>query len=101
MNLSKQEFELIEKAEQAVLKTRNSAVILLVTLGTSFLAFLGGRLEPDFFAILCCAISMITVCLPQIHGPKYRDIVKLLAKLRSDPEPEPIDTLIDVLSRKP
>ena len=101
MNLSKSEFEMIEKAELAQTKSRNSTLMLLLILAVGFLAFIDGMLTSELFAILCCAFSLLVVSLLLIHGPRYQDLVKLLVNIKSSAEIEPVDPIIPALSRKP
>ncbi len=100
MELTKTELELIMQTERAFKRTKVARVILLSVMLVGLTSMLFGLMDPDTFAYFSLAICLYALVLPQLGGPKYDDIVVLLARVRAEAAMQPGDALTDALNQK-
>lgn len=98
MQLTKEEFDLIEKAEKSLRGTRTSHVMLLIVLIGSFVAMFFGVLDARTFAYMSVGSVYIAVYF-NFGGANYQQIVKLLVRVRSETKAPTHDPLIQSLSK--
>ncbi len=101
MVMTEKELDLVVRAENSLAKAKISRMMLLIMLLVSLTAMLYGFLSPNTYAYFSVAVVVFAIYLPQLGGPPYNELVALLVRIRSEVEPQKVDPLIDVLTRKP
>lgn len=103
MKLTQEEHNIILNAEKSIKKAKVTQILLFLLLIILFTAMIAGILATDIYAYLSIAIVYFAAFSPNIGGPSYDDVVKLLIKISSDAEietPQKTDPLIEALLKK-